>query len=79
MNQKTIMNFKEALEFLSLNKSTLYKLTSTKSIPHYKPSNGRIYFVKEELIEWITSEKKENIQSLENKFSNQKRIGKDGR
>lgn len=58
MKEKTIINFKEALKFLSLSKSSLYKLTSSNNIPHYKPCNGRIYFVKEELIEWIITTKK---------------------
>jgi excisionase family DNA binding protein len=31
----------------------LYKLTSGKEIPHYKPRGKMIYFAKEDLDEWL--------------------------
>jgi uncharacterized protein YozE (UPF0346 family) len=35
--QKTVLNFNEACTFLDVSPSHLYKLTSTKSIPHFCP------------------------------------------
>lgn len=52
LNQKDIFNFDEAAEYLSLSKSTLYKLTSKKEIPHYKP-NRCVFFERTELDKWI--------------------------
>lgn len=50
--QKEIFNFDEAAAYLSISKSTLYKLTSKKEIPHYKP-NRFVFFEKSELDKWI--------------------------
>jgi len=50
--QKEIFNFDEAAAYLSMSKSTLYKLTSKKEIPHYKPSRF-VFFEKAELDKWI--------------------------
>lgn len=49
---KEFLTFKEALELLNVSKSTLYKLTSSKKIPFYKPK-GKIYFKREQLVEYI--------------------------
>ena len=50
--QKDIFNLDEAATYLSMSKSTLYKLTSKKEIPHYKP-NRFIFFERSELDKWI--------------------------
>ena len=50
--QKEIFNFDEAAAYLNMSKSTLYKLTSRKEIPHYKP-NRFVFFEKSELDKWI--------------------------
>ena len=52
--QKEILNFDEASAYLNMSKSTLYKLTSKKEIPHYKP-NRFVFFEKSELDKWIRS------------------------
>ena len=49
----TFMSFKEALAFLKVSKSTLYKMTSGHQIPFYKPKNGLIYFKQSELEDWL--------------------------
>jgi excisionase family DNA binding protein len=51
-NKKTL-SFEEAAAYLDLSKSYLYLLTSTKQIPHYKPSGKRIYFDRQELDQWV--------------------------
>ena len=50
--QKEILNFDEAAAYLNMSKSTLYKLTSKKEIPHYKP-NRFVLFERSELDKWI--------------------------
>lgn len=50
--QKEIFNFDEAAAYLSMSKSTLYKLTAKKEIPHYKP-NRFVFFERSELDNWI--------------------------
>jgi|SRR5690606_5447741 len=42
----------ETAEFLHVQKPTLYSYVSKQTIPHYKRA-GRLYFSKNELIDWI--------------------------
>ena len=43
LQQKEILTVEEASEFLGLSTSRLYKMTSNKEIPHYKPGGKKIY------------------------------------
>lgn len=52
---KEILNVEEASKYLNLSTSTLYKLTSNKQIPHYKPNGKCIFFKKADLESWIVS------------------------
>ncbi len=53
ISQKTVLNFNEASEFIGMSKSTLYRLTSTGNIPHYKPTGKNIFFNRGELQNWM--------------------------
>lgn len=53
---KRIMNVDQAAKFLNMKKSYLYKIINT--IPHSQPNDGRIYFDREDLINWAMSAKK---------------------
>lgn len=71
--ENEFLTSKEAADFLLISKSTLYKLTSSKEIKFYKPK-GKIFFKKEDLINYITQN-----SSLENESSsNQLIIDKNG-
>ena len=61
LNTKNVLTVEEAVEYTGLTKSSLYKLTAKRSIPHYKPIGKRIYFRRTELEEWML---KNPIQSL---------------
>ena len=50
---KEILSFREALVYLDVSKSNLYKLTSKKEIQFTKPNNGKLYFKKVDLDEWM--------------------------
>lgn len=62
---KNILSFNEASEFLNLSKSYLYKLTSSGSIPHYKPQGKMLYFEKSELEGWLRQNPVKTKQQLE--------------
>ena len=49
---KEILTTTEASLFLGISESYLYKLTSAKKIPHYKPNGRLVYFNREELKQW---------------------------
>lgn len=63
---KEFLSFKEATELICVSKSTLYKLTANKKIPFYKPK-GKIFFNRNDLIEYITNSKVECIDEELNK------------
>lgn len=52
-SKKEILTMDEASSMLDLSKSYLYRMTSERIIPHYKPLNKVIYFKRSELITWI--------------------------
>jgi len=47
--EKEIVGIEEASRITGYSKKYLYKLTSEKRIPHYKPQGGKIYFRIDEL------------------------------
>lgn len=49
------MTAKEAAAYLGFTINGLYVKCSKKLIPHYKPSGGRLYFLREDLDRWIAS------------------------
>ena len=60
-DEKNILNFYEAVEFLGISKSLLYKMTAKMLLPHYKPRGKMVYFDKKELEEWIRKGRIESI------------------
>ncbi len=53
ITHKQILSFKEAMSYLDVSKSFLYKLTSKKEIKFSKPNGGKVYFKKTDLDEWM--------------------------
>lgn len=53
--QKEMLTIEEAARYTGYSKSSLYKLTASKSIPHYKPTGGTCYINRVELEEWMQS------------------------
>lgn len=63
--QKSILTFKEAALFISLSESYLYKLTSKAGIPCYKPHGKHLYFKREELEQWLLSNRKATTEEID--------------
>lgn len=51
--RRRLLSLREAAEFLRVSRSALYRLTSTKRIPHYR-IGSRILLDEGRLIEWIS-------------------------
>lgn len=51
--QKTVLNFNDTCIYLDVSPSHLYKLTSTKQIPHFCPQGKKLYFKREEMDAWL--------------------------
>lgn len=53
--QKEVLTLEEVAQYTGLKKSYLYKLTSEKKIPHYKPNGKNCFFRRTELEDWLTT------------------------
>ena len=69
--KKQILSFNEALELLDVSKSFLYKMTSECKITFFKPNNGKIYFRRSDLEEWMMQNEQKSLPNLV-EMSNQK-------
>ena len=67
---KEVLTFKEALALLGVSSSMLYKLTHKRAIPFYKPSGKLIYFKKEDLMNWMLSNKTPSNEEIKNEVLN---------
>jgi excisionase family DNA binding protein len=63
--RKDVLNFNEACEYLELSQSHLYKLTSSKSVPHFCPQGKKLYFNRLELDEWLQRNKQSTTDDIE--------------
>lgn len=70
MHQKEMLSFREALIYLDISESLLYKLTSNRAITYYKPNGGKIYFEKSDLNDWMRQNELKAIRVLENELNN---------
>ena len=52
---KEVLTSDEAAAYMGIAKSSLYKLTMRKAIPHYKPMGKMCYFNRKELESWLQS------------------------
>ncbi|MEH1007469.1 helix-turn-helix domain-containing protein [Winogradskyella sp. ECml5-4] len=59
-----LMNVKEVAAYLSITPSAIYKLTSTREIPHSKRGK-RLYFQKDEINNWIILHKQYTNDDIE--------------
>lgn len=63
--QKSILNFNEACKYLDVSQSHLYKLTSSKSIPHFCPQGKKLYFKRSELDEWLQRNRQSSTDEID--------------
>ena len=69
MLQKEVLNFNEAAVYLEVSHSHLYKLTSTGTIPAYKPNGKKLYFNRQELNKWLLTNRQTSISDIEEEVS----------
>jgi len=50
---KNVLTFDEGCIYTGYTKSFMYKQTSQRKIPHYKPQGKMIYFERAELEKWL--------------------------
>jgi excisionase family DNA binding protein len=61
--EKEVFNLKELCEYTGLSKSTIWKKTSNKTIPHYKVGK-MLYFNIKEINSWLQSNRVETEEAI---------------
>lgn len=54
---KNVLDIDDMVALTGLSKSYIYKLTSRKEIPYYKPNGKLIYFDRQEVENWMRQNK----------------------
>ena len=54
-NSKEVLTLKEVADYTGLSRSYLYKLTMSQQIPFYRPNGKCLYFNRQELEQWLQS------------------------
>jgi len=67
LQQKEVLTIAEASQLTGISLSDLYKRTSKRSIPFYKPSGKLIFFKRVELEAWLTSNRIDSVREIEAK------------
>ena len=63
--QKTVLNFSETCKYLDVSESHLYKLTSTRQIPHFCPQGKKLYFKRIELDDWLQRNRQSSTDEID--------------
>jgi len=50
---KNVLTIDDVALLTGISKSSIYRLTSEKKIPFYKPNGGYIYFDRQEIENWL--------------------------
>ncbi|MBU1369712.1 MAG: helix-turn-helix domain-containing protein [Bacteroidetes bacterium] len=65
--KKEVLSLAEASQLTGISASDLYKRTSNRSIPFFKPSGKLIFFRRTELEAWLTSNRVSTVMEIEEK------------
>ena len=68
--QKTVLNLSEAAKYLDISESHLYKLTSTRQIPHFCPHGKKLYFRRGELDQWLQRNRQSSSDEIDREATN---------
>lgn len=66
-SEKMLLNINEVCILTGISKSTIYKLTSTNQIPHYKRVK-QLMFDKREVMEWVKEGRVRTLSELGSDF-----------
>lgn len=76
MQHKEILSFREAIVYLDVSESLLYKLKFNRAITFYKPNGGKLYFKKSDLDDWMTQNESKSTRVLEEEINNHLKKGR---
>ncbi len=75
LNTKEVLTFDEACTYTGLSKSAMYKHTMNATVPCYRPTGKLVYFNRQELTNWLLSNRCSTQAELEDKAQHYCRKG----
>lgn len=75
------LSMEHAAKFLFVSVSKMEKISASRLIPVYKPTKGKVYFKKQDLIDYIESGRQKSIYEVESEAiceiaNNKRSLGK---
>lgn len=67
---KEVLTSEEVARYMGVSRSYLYKLTMRREIPHYKPRGKICYFNRQEVEQWLQSNRVATDTELNNQANN---------
>ena len=67
---KEVLTSQEVARYMGVSRSYLYKLTMRREIPHYKPMGKICYFNRQEVEQWLQSNRVATDTELNNQANN---------
>jgi excisionase family DNA binding protein len=67
LSQKNVLTFDETARYMGISKSDLYKRTSNREIPHFKPHGKMVYFDRVELENYLKQNPIQTADEIEAK------------
>ena len=65
MGAKNVLNVDDLCLLLGTTRSNVYRMTSEKKIPFYKPLRGKIYFKRDEIESWLLRNRSASLDELQ--------------
>ncbi len=62
---KNVLTVEDVAQLTGITKSTIYKLTCGRKIPHYKPNTKLLFFDKKEIENWMLQNRVNTIKEAE--------------
>ena len=66
---KTILTLEQVAKYTNYSKSYIYKLTSRREIPCYKPNGKQLYFKRTEIDEWLLTNREMTNKEIESEVA----------
>ena len=70
MQDKNILTVDDLIDYTGYSQKQIYKLTSTRAIPHYKPNGRKLFFKRNEVDNWINQGRIKPMSELDDETQN---------
>ena len=75
---KPTMSVTEVADYVGVTRAQIYKFTSEKAIPHFKPRGKLLYFDRAEIDDWLKQNRVKTIAEVEKEASSHVALGAGG-